>query len=184
MSESESALPPLPLDNPPWVIKGRTVGNSGVADTIEANEADRKALADALDLIRCDRLTVTYRIKPIGRDRFRASGRIEADLVHPCIVTLEPVPEAIHEDFSVEYWPAEEAGDDLPEGEINLDADEPERMEHGEIALGRLVYELIAVAMDPFPRSPGADEAEAELLSNQPKPENPFAALKKLKYPE
>lgn len=184
MSESESAPAPLPLDKAPWTIKAQTVGNSGLAGTLEASAGDLKALAAALDLIRCDRLTVTYRVKPIGRDRFKASGRIDADLVHPCIVTLEPVPESIREEFSVEFWPAEEVGEDLPEGEITLDADQPERMEHGEIALGRLVYELIAVAMDPFPRSPGADAAEAELLHDQPKPDSPFAALKKLKKPE
>lgn len=184
MSESESTRPSLPLENAPWIIKAKTVGNSGLAGKIEASEADLKALATALDLLRCDRLAVTYRVKPMGRDRFKASGRIEADLVHPCIVTLDPVPQAVREDFSVEFWPAEEAGEDLPEGEINLDADQPERMEHGEIALGHLVYELIAVGMDPFPRSPGADAAEAELLRDQPKPESPFAALKKLKKPE
>lgn len=184
MSESENTLPPLPLNKAPWVIKAHTVGNSGLTGTLEASAGDLKALADALDLISCDRLTVTFRVKPIGRDRFKASGRIEANLVHPCIVTLEPVPETIREEFSVEFWPAEEAGEELPEGEINLDAEEPERMEHGEIALGRLVYELIAVAMDPFPRSPGADAAEAELLRDLPKPDNPFAALKKLKKPE
>lgn len=184
MSEHQNDLPDLPLDRAPWVIKARTVGNSGLVGTIDASEADLIALAQALDLIACDRLAVTYRVKPIGRDRFKASGRIEADLVHPCIVTLEPVPEEIREDYSVEFWPSEELGEELPEGEINLEAEEPERMEHGEIALGRLVYELIAVAMNPFPRSPGADAAEAELLRGQPKPESPFAALKKLKKSE
>lgn len=184
MSEHESDLPVLPLDKAPWVIKARSVGNSGITSRIEASEADRVALAHALGLLACNRLIVDYRLKPIGADRFKASGRIEADIVHPCVVTLEPVPEDIREDFSVEYWPAEEAGEELPEGEINLEAEVPERMEHGEIALGRLVYELIAVAMNPFPRSPGADAAEAELLRDQPKPESPFAALKKLKKPE
>lgn len=184
MSESENTLPPLPLDKAPWVIKAHTIGNSGLTGTLEASAGDLEALADALDLIRCDRLTVTYRVKASGRDRYKASGRIEAALVHACSVTLEPVPETIREEFSVEFWPAEEVGEDLPEGEITLDSDVPERMEHGEIALGRLVYELIAVAMDPFPRSPGADAAEAELLRDQPKPDGPFAALKDLKKPE
>jgi uncharacterized metal-binding protein YceD (DUF177 family) len=174
-------MPPAPLAGGPWNLKTRSIGKSAFKGRIEASEADRTELARALGLIACDRLTVDYQLKPSGKDRFLASGRIEADLVQACVVTLEPVPEAIREEFSVAFWPAEELGDDLPEGEIQLDAEVPEPIEHGEIALGRLVYELISVAMDPFPRSPGADAAEAELLRDQPKPENPFAALKNLK---
>lgn len=181
MTEPETL--PLPLAAKPWVIKTRGIGNSGVSGTLEANEQDRRALAVALDILACERLVVDYRVRPIGGTHFKASGRITADLVQACVATLEPVPETINESFSVAFWPADEIGGELPEGEIHLDEEVPEPIEHGEIALGRFVYELIAVTMDPFPRSPTApepDDSEPVATSGE-KPENPFAVLAKLK---
>lgn len=180
---TEPEAPPLPLGAKPWVIKARGIGNSGVSGRLEANEQDRRALAEALDVLACDRLVVDYRVKPIGGDRFKASGRITADLVQACVATLEPVPETIKESFSVAFWPAEEIGAELPEGEIHLDEEVPEPIEGGEIALGRYVYELIAVTMEPFPRSPNApaDDGTEPVATSGVKPDNPFAVLAKLK---
>lgn len=180
---TEPEFPPLPLGAKPWVIKTRGIGNSGVAGTLEANEKDRVVLAEALGILACDRLVVDYRVKPIGGDRFKASGKITADLVQACVATLEPVPETIHESFSVAFWPIEEIGGELPEGEIHLDEEVPEPIEHGEIALGRFVYELIAVTMEPFPRSPNAPASDGSepVATSGETPESPFAALAKLK---
>lgn len=175
--------PQLPLGAKPWLIKARGIGNSGVSGTLEANEQDRRALAEALDILSCARLVVDYRVKPIGGTRFKASGRITAELVQACVTTLEPVPETIQESFSVAFWPADEIGGELSEGEIPLDEEVPEPIESGEIALGRFIYELIAVTMEPFPRSPNApvaDDSEPVATSGE-KPENPFAVLAKLK---
>ncbi len=182
---TEPEAPPLPLGAKPWVIKARSIGNSGVTGKLEANEEDRRALAEALDILACDRLVVDYRLKPIGGDRFTASGRITANLVQACVATLEPVPETIKESFSAAFWPAGEIGGELPEGEIHLDEAVPEPIEGGEIAIGRYIYELIAVTMEPFPRSPNApmaDDSEPVATSGE-KPDNPFAVLAKLKKP-
>jgi len=178
--------PPLPLSTGQWSIKTRSIGQSAGAGRIEANAADRQRLAEALGILACQRLTVDYRLRSAGRDRFRATGHVSADLEQACVATLEPVPETIEEDFAVAFWPADELGEELPDGEIQLDEETPEPIEHGEIAIGRLVYELIAVAMEPFPRSPNApasDGSEPIATSGQ-KPENPFAALAKLKKPD
>ncbi len=180
---TEPEAPPLPLSEKPWIIKVRGIGNSGISGTLEANEKDRRALAEALGILACDRLVVDYRVKPIGGTRFKASGKISADLVQACVATLEPVPETINESFSAAFWPIEDIGGELPEGEIHLDEEVPEPIEHGEIALGHFIYELIAVTMEPFPRSPNApepDDTEPVATSGE-KPENPFAVLAKLK---
>lgn len=180
---SEPELSPLPLRGKPWDIKVRGIGNSGLSIRIEATEADREALAKSLDIIACDRLVVDVRLKPTGAEHFKASGRIEADLVQACVATLEPVPEAFEESFSVAFWPADEIGEEGPDGEIHLDEELPEAIEHGEIRLGDLVYELIAVGMEPFPRSPNAPVANEDepVATAGEKPANPFAALAKLK---
>ena len=180
---TEPETPRLPLGAKPWIIKIRGIGNSGLSGKLEADEQDRRALAEALDILSCDRLAVDYRVKPIGGDRFKASGRITADLVQACVATLEPVPETIQESFSVAFWPVGEIGAELPEGEIHLDEEVPEPIEHGEIALGRFIYELIAVTLEPFPRSPNAFVADGSepVATSGEKPENPFAVLAKLK---
>jgi uncharacterized metal-binding protein YceD (DUF177 family) len=180
---SVPAPPPLPLGRSPWVIKTRSVGQNGLSGRIVASDDDRRALAGALDILACNRLAVEYRVMAIGQDRYAVEGRISAALVQTCVATLEPVPEDIEEDFSAAFWPAEEVDVGLPDGEIDLDEETPEPIEHGEIALGRLVYELIAIAMNPFPRSPDAPAEEAAENPASPKPDSPFAALSKLKKP-
>ena len=73
-----------------------------------------------------------------------------------CVVTLEPIDSTIEEAFEAVFWPQEHMP--APEsGELVVD-DEPERepIVAGQIAVGRVVFESLAAAIDPFPRKPDA----------------------------
>ena len=71
-------------------------------------------------------------------------------------MTLEPVDSTIEESFDVTFWPQE----DMPapaSGEVDLDEEaDPEPIVAGQIAVGRVVFECLAAAIDPFPRKPDA----------------------------
>jgi hypothetical protein len=74
-----------------WVHDIAQSAGSGAARTRTGTPAERAALAAALDILSCDRLDVRYTLKPFGRDRYRLTGTLEADVVQACVVTLEPL---------------------------------------------------------------------------------------------
>ena len=57
--------------------------------------------------------------------------------------------------------------------------DPPEPIEGGQIDLGRLATDALFLAIDPYPRKPGA-VFEPEVVADDPE-DHPFAALKVLK---
>ena len=100
------------------------------------------------------------------------------------MVTLEPIDSTIEEAFEAVFWPQEHMP--APEnGELALD-DEPERepIIAGQIAVGRVVFESLAAALDPFPRKPGAVldwQPQVSTGAAGDKPASPFAVLANLK---
>ena len=155
-------------------------------ETRAANSDERAAVAQLLDLIACDRLVAHIKIRPRAGDRFFVSGTIEADIVQSCVVTLEPVPAALSESFEAEFWPAEHL-EPAVRGELEaeiLGDDPPEPLIDGRIETGRLVFECLATAIDPFPRRPDASldpRYAGETSADQEQAAKPFAALARLK---
>jgi hypothetical protein len=151
-----------------------------VERTAEPGERDR--IARALDLTACSRLVAAYSITPSGSGRYRLRGTLTCDVEQACGVTLEPVASTIAERLDVPFWPA----DEIPppkSGEVDLEGEEdPEPIIEGRIAVGRLVYECLAAAIEPFPRRP---EATLELSATDADEargtaEGPFAVLAEL----
>jgi uncharacterized metal-binding protein YceD (DUF177 family) len=99
--------------------------------------------------------------------------------VQACVVTLEPVRAQLSEDFTVAFGAVRPAA----EGEviIGLDEEDPaEELTDGRIDLGEVVAQQLAVALDPYPRAPGADDrfAQSDQEESAAKGGNtPFAAL-------
>ncbi|HEY1722346.1 MAG TPA: DUF177 domain-containing protein [Magnetospirillaceae bacterium] len=149
---------------------------------IEADEAERKALAKRFGILGIDTLKAHLTLKPLAGNMVRLAGRVEAQVHQACVVTLVDVPAKIEEEFERVYSPdAKPPSDDLDDMEFDLDAEEPpDPLVDGIIDIGEAVAEEVALALDPYPRAPGAvfdrpEEGEPEQR------QNPFAALAKLK---
>ncbi|HUC45618.1 MAG TPA: YceD family protein, partial [Hyphomicrobiaceae bacterium] len=114
------------------------------------------AVARALGLIACTNLQVHYAIQPMSGGRYRLSGRFHAEVTQACVVTLDPIGGTLEENFEATFWPREAMP--VPEsGELTIDdAPEPEPIIAGQIAVGRVVFESLAAALEPYPRKPGA----------------------------
>jgi uncharacterized metal-binding protein YceD (DUF177 family) len=192
---SASQLPSVGSPNaldPAWVVEVRSIGESGQNSRFQASAEQCASLARDLDLISCNSLTVTYKLRSQHRGRYRLTGKILADVVQRCVVTLEPVPALLDEDIDLEFWPTEQLaatptpgvtqeGSDEHSDTADFDAlgDEPaEPIDNGRIGLGRVVYELVSAGLNPYPRSPGA---EFNWAVKDDGADKPFAALAKLK---
>ena len=140
---------------------------------VEADPLEREALAQRFGLPRIDRLAAEGTIRRHGRG-WRLEARLTAEVVQVCVVTLEPFPTAIAEDFVVDYAAEEGPGQ---RGEIDLAGDDAEPAPTGGILdLGEAVAQQLALALDPFPRRPGA-----ALQAGPDAPAGPFAVLGRLK---
>ncbi len=146
--------------------------------TLEPDGAMRGRIARALDLASLDGFTATLAIKP-ARVGWTLSGRVVADAVQTCGITLEPLPVTIDERFSVDLVEAAEpvAGEEV---EVSLDDDAPDVIEDGKIDLGQYAVEQLALTLDPFPRKPGAEFVQPE----EPGEVSPFAVLKQFRAPD
>lgn len=175
-----------------WRHAPNEISGRGLDATRSATPEERLALAAELEILEVTALDVTYRIASGGRRRdgasrspeLRLTGTLTADVVQACVATLEPVAAHIEEPITIELRAAAEIDpaapvDPLEEADLEpLDAD-------GSIPLGRIVYEILAAALDPFPRAPGAefnwtDPADQADAGTAAKP-SPFAALARLK---
>jgi uncharacterized metal-binding protein YceD (DUF177 family) len=153
----------------------------GADYALEANEAERAALAGRFSILAIDALATTIHLKPIGGGMVRLDGRLKAQVHQACVVTLVDVPQTIDTSFVRIFSPATVT--DEPGGEVDVDYDgeePPDPLVDGHIDLGEVAAEELALALDPYPRAPGA-VFEAPTDAGEAKPAGPFAALAKLK---
>ncbi|QDX27604.1 DUF177 domain-containing protein [Sphingomonas suaedae] len=145
---------------------------------IEADAEERKALARRFGLIAIDRLVAQMAVR---RDAtgILARGHLSGAVVQPCSVTGDPVPATVEEEFAIRFLPEGEAMAD----EVELTDEDCDTVFYtgGSIDLGEAAAETLALALDPFPRSPGAEAAlrDAGVLNEEAT--GPFAALAKFK---
>lgn len=157
-----------------------TLGTREEPVRVEANTDERRRLAGRFGLLALDRLEADYRLVREG-DQVSATGRLVAEVAQPCSVTEEPVPAAIDTPFAIRFVPeaAAEAGED----ELELDEADCDTVfyEGGAIDLGEAAAQTLALALDPYPRSPGAAAALKEAGVIGEGEAGPFGGLAALK---
>lgn len=158
---------------------------------IEASADERSALAARFAVQAIDSLGATYLLHRTAAGVV-ATGHLSARVVQSCVVTEEPVPATIEDDFAIRFVP--EPGEGETQDDVELSADECDTVFYtgSAIDLGEAAAESLALALDPFPRSPAAtaalkkagvlseDEAEAQ-AEDDAREASPFAALRALK---
>lgn len=149
---------------------------------IVANEAERKALAAAYDLIGVKGLSAMVSVSPVPGGGVSVEGHVVADIVQTCVVSLVPVDAHIDETFAVRY--VRDPGK-LPKvgAEVVVDPaapDPPELLTGPTIDVGEIAEEYFVLAIDPYPHAPGATLPADVLDDAESTEDSPFAALAKL----
>lgn len=157
-----------------------TIGETSRTVSIEADEAERAALARRFGLRSIGQLKADAKIALRSGTPF-AEGRIMANVVQNCVVTDDPLPATIDESFTIRFVP--EASAQGVADEVELSADECDTVFYagGAIDLGEAAAETMALALDPFPRGPNADAALRDAGVIGESEAGPFGALKALK---
>lgn len=170
-----SARPPGEFSRPQRVDQ---IGEGASEVAIEADPAERAAVAARFGLGSVERLHAQLSLRREG-GAILASGRVGATLVQLCSVTGDPIPVTIDEGVTLRF--VAPGGSVEDEVELSDDALDTVEVEGGVVDLGEVAAETMALALDPFPRSPRAAEVLREagvLTEEEARPANPFAALK------
>jgi hypothetical protein len=164
----------------PQLLALNELGRGPLERRLLADEPARARIAQALDLVELTALDAALRISP-WLDGAEVSGRWSAQIVQICGVTLEPFETVLTGELAIRAVPqGSSALTDGPEHELDLDPeadDPPEAILNGLLPLGAYVVEDLSLAIDPFPRKPGA-EFQAQTAGVEP---SPFAVLVRLK---
>ncbi|THD42496.1 MAG: DUF177 domain-containing protein [Bradyrhizobium sp.] len=155
----------------------------GQTITIEADAAERAALAALNHLPAIDSLTARFTLRRKGRDGAKVEGVVRAEVTQVCVVTAEPFPARVEEPIDIAFAPparpvVARRGQELKEPkalEVELsDQDPPDEIVDGKIDLGALAAEFLALGLDPYPRKPGVEFAA---LASEGDAGSPFATL-------
>jgi uncharacterized metal-binding protein YceD (DUF177 family) len=152
------------------------IPEAGREEVLRASPAECAALAARFAIPAVGRLDARLLLRPEpGSGAVMVTGTLSADVVQACVVSLEPVAQQVREDVVLRLLPPGQDPSDDPEGpdEIPIEGDA--------VDLGEALAEQLALALDPYPRAPGAalpgeggEEAQAR---------GPFAALAALRPP-
>jgi hypothetical protein len=168
----------------PWqvTVAVEEVGESGQHFDLVADASVRAALAPIAAVSDLSRLEAKFDVMPHGDGGLRVTGVVSATVVQNCVVTLEPLTNAVEEDVDLRFVPPPAAephdGKNEERGEPrDVKWNDPEPLIGGAIDLGALATEFLLVGIDPYPRKPGAVFEPPQDVKRDP---GPFAALGRL----
>jgi hypothetical protein len=163
------------------IVTPDRLGAPKVTESLEASPAERAAVARRLGILGVDRLAAELTVKNLGGRLYRVEGAWEAAVQQACVVTLEPVPAELSGRLQASY---EAGGRGGGSGEVVVDpdAEDPAEVLPAEgLDLGELVVQELAVALDPYPRAPGAEVPPEYRPPEGEDANGPFARLRALK---
>jgi uncharacterized metal-binding protein YceD (DUF177 family) len=153
---------------------------AGVTLDVEATDTERAALARRFGVLDVPALTAQVSLKPEGGGRWQVDGRLRATVVQACGITLDPVEQTIDEPLALQF--AQDVEEiDRDSGDLIVGTDAAEPLTGDSLDLGELVADQLGLAIDPFPRKPGAVLADILPPPASASDDSPFAALAALK---
>ncbi|MHA1546588.1 MAG: YceD family protein [Alphaproteobacteria bacterium] len=159
------------MNNPPdpgplaWIIHPSQLTGRRQEIEIAANSRQRATLRESLDIEHIEAFKAVMTVVHGHGGAISVGGRLHAKVTRCCVVTLKNFDLQIDEEFHELFRPQP---DNFPgtQALVTIDINDPgdaETYANDEIDLGKLSVEILALALDPYPRAPGAPEVLAEI---------------------
>ena len=157
--------------------------------TITATEDECAALAQQDGLPAIAHLSAKFEVTSAGRGRFEVKGEVRARVTQICVVSLDPFESDVAQLVDVVFASPRDVEQAeaayAKRHEEDLDAEDipepPDPIFNGQIDLGTLASEQLALALDPYPRKEGVEFVADLVQLDDIADVSPFAALAKLK---
>lgn len=171
MSELEFSRP-FPVDRVPEL---------GAFEKLEAEAAERAALAERFGLVSIGQFAGKLHLKPWRKGGLVVAGELSATVTQTCVVSLEPFEQELTVPVERYFLGQTNAGATQISHLEDLEDDELDVISGSSVDLGELAAESLGLALDPYPRKPGAVFIAADGENAPEAPRNPFASLAKLR---
>jgi hypothetical protein len=163
-----------------------TVPDTGLDIRLCANETECAALAENYDLVAVQTFEAGFHVRKQGPKRYEVSGVLHALVTQTCAVSLEPfetlVSALVEVDFAHSRQPLGEAASrKITAGSAANFAgpqDPPDPIINGQIDLGALASEFLALNLDLYPRKPGVTFEDMYVGGEASGTNSPFAVLR------
>jgi len=161
-------------------IRVDTLGGTPPILSLEADEAERRALARRFGFVEIKRLAAEVAVTRTG-EAVTARGTVSAALAQSCVATGKPVEETVDEPFEVEFRPQPVSGGGEEEVELGDGELDVVFYDGAAIDIGEAVAETLFLSVAPYPRAPGAEAALRDAGVKSEEEAGPFAALAALR---
>lgn len=174
------SLGPAPLER---VYNLGRLGKAGAEVDVTANASELVQLARWAAVRSMPSFAARVALKRVSPSHYTYLGEFQADVVQDCVVTLEPVrsllKRQIRRELHLAGSPRTTAVDDVVVEALPDDDEIREEITSLRYDLAGPLLEELALAIDPYPRAPGAAfVVPAKPITTM---ESPFAVLKNLK---
>lgn len=148
---------------------------------LEPDDSVRNLVAKELGLRSVSALTCDLDVRP-WMDGVEITGRINAVVGQVCGVSLDDFEQAVVGEVDLRLVPAGSVNAPEPSTDVEIDPfsehpDPPEVLQDDRVDLAAIAQEHLALAIDPFPRKPGAVFEYSPAATE----ESPFAVLSRLR---
>jgi len=163
------------------LVHREDVPDTGSHLDLDADEEVRARLAVLAGAVSVLQLNLSADLTRHG-EGLRASGRVAAVVGQTCVVTLEPLENAVDESFDVLFLPPDAVrGASAQSGPDPEEVDDTrETLVNGAADIGAVATEFFLLGIDHYPRQSGAVFAPP---AEDRTADSPFAALARLKSP-
>jgi hypothetical protein len=147
---------------------------------LEANAAERAALARRIGIEAVERLTAGATFVPVD-GAVEVSGRVRVEVVQLCAISNEPFPTTIDEPLFLRF--VKGITPHKPDEELEIDADACDEIEFDgtQFDLGEQIAQTLSLAIDPYATGPNAERVRKEAGLADQASSGPFAALAALR---
>ncbi len=171
----------------PHFVSVARLPQKGMPVRLVANEKELKLLAKAHALESVLSFKAELVVRKWRSDGIKITGSLTARVIQNCIVSLDLIESAVENMIEAILVPENSKLARIPDPathELLIDfegPDAPETFTGDEIDVGALAEEFFELAIDPYPRKPGA-EFNAVIEIDAPEPEKPSAFAKLVEF--
>lgn len=163
-----------------------TVPDTGLDIRLCASKTECAALAKDYGLVAVQTFEAGFHVRKQGPKRYKVSGVLHALVTQTCGVSLEPFETVVSAPVDVDFAPSRQplgdpAGRKMMAGGAAIFAgpqDPPDPIIDGQIDLGALAAEYLALNLDLYPRKPGITFADTNVGGEASGTDSPFAVLR------
>jgi hypothetical protein len=162
-----------------------TVPDTGLDIRLCASKTELATLADDSGLVAVQTFEAGFHVRKHGPESYKVSGVLRALVTQTCVVSLETFETFVSAPIDVEFAPFRQPVGEPASRKLKATGtatcagpeDPPDAIIDGQIDLGALAAEFLALNLDLYPRKPGV-AFENTNVGGEAATDSPFAVLR------